>query len=251
MNWTDEKEATKLRLAVKSFVRFNELVSPLLYFFLPFVVVYLSSFTWIRLNVESAGVFVSSFVFLWWVQFPSSFPNLSTSPAVTRFFLQLTVYVKTVFVYVVMVLFIFDWTGNKEDLTVQVILLNRQQENLTVPFIWLNRQQGRFDGPIHLIKQATRKIWRSHSFDWTGNKEDLAVPFIWLNRQPGRFDGPIHLTEQATRKIWRSHSFDWTGNKEDLTVPFVWLNRQQGRFDSPIYLTEQTIFRLIWGQWMG
>ena len=31
---------------------------------------------------------VSSFVVHWWVQFASSFPNLSNSPAVTRFFLQ-------------------------------------------------------------------------------------------------------------------------------------------------------------------
>ena len=52
------------------------LVCPLLCFFLPSVVVYLSSFTWRRLNVESASVFVLSFVFLWWVQFPSSFPKL-------------------------------------------------------------------------------------------------------------------------------------------------------------------------------
>ena len=46
----------------------------------------LSSFTWRRLRVESACVFVSSFVVHWWVQFVSSFPNLSISPAVTRFF---------------------------------------------------------------------------------------------------------------------------------------------------------------------
>ena len=64
------------------------LVCPLLCYLLHSVVVYLSPFTWRRLNVESASVFVSSFVFLWWVQFPSSFPNLSTSPAVTRFFFE-------------------------------------------------------------------------------------------------------------------------------------------------------------------
>ena len=32
---------------------------------------------------------LSSFVVHWWVQFPSSFPNVSTSPAVTRFFFTL------------------------------------------------------------------------------------------------------------------------------------------------------------------
>ena len=49
------------------------LVCPLLCFFLPSLVVYLSSLTWRRLSVESACVFVSSFVVHWWVQFPRSF----------------------------------------------------------------------------------------------------------------------------------------------------------------------------------
>ena len=51
------------------------LVCPLLCFLLPSVVFYLSSFTWRRLSVESACVFVSSFVVHWWVQFASFFPN--------------------------------------------------------------------------------------------------------------------------------------------------------------------------------
>ena len=38
------------------------------------------------LSVETACLFFSSFVVHWWVQFPSSFPHVSTSPAVTRFF---------------------------------------------------------------------------------------------------------------------------------------------------------------------
>ena len=37
-----------------------------------------TSFTRRRLSVESACVFVSSFVIHWWVQFPSSFPNYTT-----------------------------------------------------------------------------------------------------------------------------------------------------------------------------
>ena len=51
------------------------LVCPLLCFFLPFVVVCLSSLTWRRLSVESACLFLSLFVVHWWVQFPSSFPK--------------------------------------------------------------------------------------------------------------------------------------------------------------------------------
>ena len=42
-------------------------------FFLPSVVVCLSSLTWRRLSVESACLFLSSFVVHWWVQFPSPF----------------------------------------------------------------------------------------------------------------------------------------------------------------------------------
>ena len=38
------------------------------------------------LSVESACLFFSSFVVHRWVQFPSSFPHVSTSPTVTRFF---------------------------------------------------------------------------------------------------------------------------------------------------------------------
>ena len=39
------------------------------------------------LSVENACLFFSSFVVHWWVHFPSSFPHMSTSPAVTCFFL--------------------------------------------------------------------------------------------------------------------------------------------------------------------
>ena len=42
------------------------------------------------LSVESACSFFSSFVVHWWVHFPSSFPHVSTSPAVTRFFSEMT-----------------------------------------------------------------------------------------------------------------------------------------------------------------
>ena len=38
------------------------------------------------LSVESACLFFSSFFVHWWVHFPSSFPHVPTSPAVTRFF---------------------------------------------------------------------------------------------------------------------------------------------------------------------
>ena len=38
------------------------------------------------LSVKSTCLFFSSFVIHWRVQFPSSFPHVSTSPAVTRFF---------------------------------------------------------------------------------------------------------------------------------------------------------------------
>ena len=51
------------------------LICPLLCFFLPSVVVYLSSLTWRRLSVESTWLFLWLFVIHWRVQFPSSFPN--------------------------------------------------------------------------------------------------------------------------------------------------------------------------------
>ena len=37
---------------------------------------------------ENARLFFSSFVVHWWVSFPSSFPDVSTSPAVSRFFFK-------------------------------------------------------------------------------------------------------------------------------------------------------------------